>query len=55
MCLGLSDRAPDLDPLVRRMDLALDPSIISKKNFLLFCEFYVTFYLSKLCKGNFKK
>ncbi len=41
MFFGLLDLDPD--PVVRGTDLAPDPSIIkqnSKKNFVLFCDFY---------------
>ncbi len=49
MFLGL----PDLDPLVRGMDPDPDPCIIKHKKyekpwFLLFCDFFWTFYLWKM-------
>ena len=51
MFLGLLDP----DPLVRGMDPDPDPSVI-KQSFLLFCDFFLTFYflpsLSKFSKKN---
>jgi hypothetical protein len=47
MFLGL----PDQDPLIRGTgpDPAPDPPIIKKKpSFLLFCDFFMTFYLCKM-------
>jgi hypothetical protein len=44
MFLGFLD--PDSDPLVRGTDL--DPSINKEKLILLFCDFFMTFYLIKI-------
>jgi hypothetical protein len=41
MFLGL----PDPDPLVRGTDPAPDPSTKENPSFLLFCDFFMTFYL----------
>jgi hypothetical protein len=40
----------DPDPLVGGADPNPDPSIIKKNRYLLFCDFFLTFYLSNMMK-----
>jgi hypothetical protein len=56
MFLGLLD--PDQDPFIRSTDPDQDPSVIKQKwlekpLFLLFCDFFTTFYdVNVLSKSN---